>query len=171
MSVRRSWVAFPPSRAKKHGKRNTKVSLNLTSMMDMFTILLVFLLEAFSMEGQLIHPSEYLTLPKSTVKQPPELALDVVVSKEWVMVNNQPVVPVAEVEKQSGLVIPELKAKLDVYAREAKKMEELYGTPFSGKVTIQGDKDLPYETLIKVMATCGRAEYPNMRLAVYQKSG
>ncbi len=169
MSVRRSWAGFPPSKAKKHGSWQEKATLNLTSMMDMFTILLVFLLRAFSLEGQLVHPSDYLTLPKSTVKQPPELALEVVVSKEWIMVNDKPVARVKEVEQQQGLIIPALKAELDVHAREAKKMEELYGTPFSGKITIQGDKDLPYNTLVKVMATCGQAEYPNMRLAVYQK--
>ena len=169
MSVRRSWAGFPPSRAKKFGVWPKKPSLNLTSMMDMFTILLVFLLRAFSLEGQLIHPSEYLTLPKSTVKQPPELGLDLVVSKEWIMVNKKPIARVADVQRMDGLIIPELKAELDIFAREAKKMEELYGTPFTGKVTIQGDKDLPYNTLVKVMATCGKAEYPNMRLAVYQK--
>jgi biopolymer transport protein ExbD len=56
-----------------------------------------------------------------------------------------------------------------VYAREAKRMEELYGTKFSGKVTIQGDREIPYKLLVKVMATCGKADYPNMRLVVYKK--
>ena len=51
------------------------------------------------------------------------------------------------------------------------KMEELYGAKFSGKVTIQGDKNLPYQVLIKVMATCGQSDYPNMRLVVYQEEG
>jgi biopolymer transport protein ExbD len=171
MSVKRSWLGFPASRAKKHSSGPSKVALNLTSMMDMFTILLVFLLRAYSLEGQLVHPSYYLTLPKSTANQPPELALELVVSKEWVMVNNKPVARTSDVQKQRELIIPELKAELDLHAREAKKMESLYGTPFSGKITIQGDKDLPYETLVKVMATCGRAEFPNMRLVVYQREG
>ena len=56
-------------------------------------------------------------------------------------------------------------------ARKAKKMEAQYGVPFSGKVTIQGDKDMEYQDLVKVMATCGASEYPNMRLVVYQKDG
>ncbi|MDW7681679.1 MAG: biopolymer transporter ExbD, partial [bacterium] len=61
--------------------------------------------------------------------------------------------------------------KLQLYAREAKRMEEQYGTKFSGKVTIQADKEIPYKLLIRVMATCGQAEYPNMRLVVYKKEG
>jgi biopolymer transport protein ExbD len=47
----------------------------------------------------------------------------------------------------------------------------MYGVQFSGKVTIQGDKKLPFNSILKVMATCGRAEYPNLRLVVYQSEG
>ena len=70
---------------------------------------------------------------------------------------------------QVDVNIKSLQEKLHVYSREAKRMEELYGTKFSGKVTIQGDKAVPYKLLVKVMATCGRSEYPNMRLVVYRQ--
>jgi biopolymer transport protein ExbD len=162
-------MAFIPSRIKKHQTTPKKVALNLTSMMDMFTIILVFLLKTYSTEGQLIHPSDNLTLPISTTQNAPEIALDVIVSREWIMVNNEPVVRLEQVNSQTGLVIESLSAVLEQFAREAKRMEEMYGMPFSGKVTIQGDKQLPFRTLLKVMATCGRSEYPNMRLVVYQE--
>ncbi|MDZ7261827.1 MAG: biopolymer transporter ExbD [candidate division KSB1 bacterium] len=162
-------MAFIPSRIKKHNTDPGKVSLNLTSMMDMFTIILVFLLKNFSTEGNLIHPSEYLTLPKSTVQNAPEVALDIVISTEAIMVNDEPVERVSNVIDQKSLIIRPLQQKLLTYAREAKRMEELYGTPFSGKVTIQGDYRIPYKLLVKVMATCGKSEYPNMRLVVYKK--
>ncbi len=162
-------MAFIPSRRKKHNTDPGNVKLNLTSMMDMFTIILVFLLKTYSTEGQLIQPSEYLTLPTSSVEKSPEVALDIIVSKEWVMVHNEPVVRLADIEKMAGFIIRPLQEKLNVYAREAKRMEELYGTKFSGKGTIQGDKSLPYRLLVKVMATCGKSDYPNMRLVVYKK--
>ena len=161
-------MAYIPSRIKKHDTNPGKVKLNLTSMMDMFTIILVFLLKTYSTEGMLIQPSEYLTLPKSTIKKSPEVALDLVVSKEWIMVNHEPVIQVNDVINYSSFIIKPLQEKLNVYAREAKKMEELYGTKFSGKVTIQGDESIPYKLLVKVMATCGKSEYPNMRLVVYR---
>ncbi len=164
-------MAFIPSRAKKHQTGPNKVNLNLTSMMDMFTIILVFLLKTYSTEGQLIHPSENLTLPTSTVERQPEIALDVIISQEWIMVNDEAVTTIDEVKSQSGMIIEPLSAVLLKYSDEAKRMEELYGVPFSGKVTIQGDKKLPFDILIKVMATCGRSEYPNMRMVVYHKSG
>ncbi len=162
-------MAFIPSRRKKHNTDPGKVRVNLTSMMDMFTIILVFLLKNYSTEGTLIQPSEYLTLPSSKIEKSPEVALDLVISKEWVMVNHEPIEKVNNILASEGLIIKNLQEKLSVYAREAKKMEEQYGTKFSGKVTIQGDREIPYKLLVKVMATCGKSDYPNMRLVVYKK--
>ncbi len=164
-------MAFIPSRRKKHATGPVHVSLNLTSMMDMFTIIVVFLIKTYSTEGQLIHPSQTLTLPSSTIDVAPEVALDVVVSQEWIMVNERPIVKLSTLKEDGELVIPALREVLLKYATEAKRIEEKYGIKFTGKVTIQGDKKLPFRTLLKVMATCGRSEYPNMRLVVYQKAG
>jgi len=162
-------MAFIPSRIKKHDTNPGKVNLNLTSMMDMFTIILVFLLKTYSTEGMLIHPSDKLTLPSSSIEKSPEVGLDLIVSKESVVVNHEEVEKVQNILSHEGIIINSLYAKLQVYAREAKRMEEQYGTKFSGKVTIQADKEIPYKLLVKVMATCGRAEYPNMRLVVYKR--
>jgi biopolymer transport protein ExbD len=162
-------MAFIPSRIKKHDTDPGLVRLNLTSMMDMFTIILLFLLKTYSTEGQLIHPSESLELPKSTVERSPEVALDVVVSKDQIVVNDKTVVSMSEVRAQQGFLIPRLQQELRYYAEEARKMEQNFGIKFSGKVTIQGDKRLPYRDLVKVMYTCGHADYPNMRLVVYRK--
>ena len=161
-------MAFIPSHKKRHQTGARPARLQLTSMMDMFTIILVFLLKTYSTHGQLINPSQDLTLPSSAVQQPPELGLDVTVSSDWILVNGKAVVGVPEVVQQQGYIIPSLHEELTKYAREAVKMEELYGARFSGKVTIQGDRHLPYHLLIKVMATCGQSEYPNMRLVVYR---
>jgi biopolymer transport protein ExbD len=163
-------MAYIPSRIKRHDTNPGKVSVNLTSMMDMFTIILVFLLISYSTEGSLIQPSDFLTLPTSTIEQSPEVALDVVISKEWVMVNHDPIEKVSNILAQESLIIKSLQEKLAVYSREAKRMEETFGTKFSGKVTIQGDKNISYRLLVKVMATCGRSDYPNMRLVVYKKA-
>jgi biopolymer transport protein ExbD len=162
-------MAFIPSRIKKHNTDPGNLRLNLTSMMDMFTIILLFLLKTYSTEGQLIHPSETLQLPKSTVERSPEVALDVVVSRDQIIVNEKPVVSMEEVRAQRGFLIPKLQKELKFYANEARKMEENFGIKFSGKVTIQGDRRLPYRDLVKVMYTAGRSDYPNMRLVVYRK--
>lgn len=162
-------MAYIPSRIKKHDTHPGKAWLNLTSMMDMFTIILVFLLKTYSTEGQLLQPSKYLTLPKSTVKTPPETALDLIVSKEIIMVNDKSITTLDDVRKQRGFIIRPLRQELLYHAQEAKNMKEQFGVPFSGKVIIQGDKGIEYKELVKVMATCGASEYPNMRLVVYRK--
>lgn len=164
-------MAFIPSHKKKHKTDPGEVRLQLTSMMDMFTIILVFLLKTYSTHGQLINPSDDLTLPSSMTQQMPEMGLDVTVSSDWILVNGKPVEKVSSVESQEGYIIPGLQEELSRYAREAERMEEIYGAKFSGKVTIQGDKHLPYRLLIKVMATCGQSDYPNMRLVVYREEG
>lgn len=158
-----------PSKRKKHRNQNRDVRLQLTSMMDMFTIILVFLLKTYSTHGQLVSPSQDLTLPTSTIQQEPELGLDVTVSHDWILVNNQAVAKVSTILQQEEYIIPALKTVLDRYGSEAEKMEEMYGAKFSGKVTIQGNKDIPYKLLIRVMYTCGQSSYPNMRLVVYRE--
>lgn len=162
-------MALIPSKRKKHRAPNRDAKLQLTSMMDMFTIILVFLLKTYSTHGQLISPSQDLTLPASTVQQEPEMGLDVIVSNDWILVNDKPVEKVNTILGQDGYIIPALKTVLDRYGSEAVKMEEMYGAKFSGKVTIQGNKDIPYKLLIRVMYTCGQSSYPNMRLVVYKK--
>ena len=165
-------MAYIPSRKKKHNRsRSGEVRLQLTSMMDMFTILLVFLLKTYSTHGQLINPSQDLTLPISDIQHPPEVGLDVTASNDWILVNGRPVERIEAVEAQEGFIIPKLQNALIAYARHGQRLEAQYGTPFSGKVTVQGDRNLPYSTLIKILATCGQSDFPNMRLVVYKKEG
>lgn len=166
-------MAFIPSRIKKHNTSTGEAKLNLTSMMDMFTIILLFLLKTYSTEGQLISPSTQLTLPKSTIQQLPEVGLDLIISKQVIMVNHEVVARLEDVKNdapgvvEQGVILP-LQERLQYYATQAKKMESEYGIKFSGKVTIQGDKDLNYRELVKVMRTCGLSDHPNMRLVVYR---
>ncbi|MBN1781434.1 biopolymer transporter ExbD [bacterium] len=175
-------MAFIPSRRKRHQTGSGEVRLQLTSMMDMFTILLVFLLKTYSTHGQLINPSQDLTLPSSNVQNPPEVGLDITVSSDmvledgrsvigWILVNGKPVEKTANLDEMRGYIIPNLQSVLQQYAEEGRRLEERFGTKFSGKVTIQGDKQLPYRLLIKILATCGQSNFPNMRLVVYQTEG
>ena len=167
-------MAFIPSRIKKHNVKSAETKLNLTSMMDMFTIILCFLLKTYSTEGQLISPSEFLKLPNSSVEQPPEVGLDVVISKKVILVNHEKVAAVDDVMAndpgvvENGIIKP-LRERLFYYSSQAKKMEVDYGVKFSGKIVIQGDENLPYAELVKVMRTCGSSDYPNMRLLVYRE--
>lgn len=168
-------MAFIPSKIKKHHTELPEARLTLTSMLDTFTVLLIFLLQMYSTEGQLISPSKYLSLPKSSVEKPAEVGLDLVVSKNIILVNHEKVVAMDDVFAnrpevvEHGIIKP-LKERLLYFSSQARKMEVDYGVKFSGKVVIQGDEDLPYAELVKVMRTCGLSDYPNMRLIVYRRA-
>jgi biopolymer transport protein ExbD len=148
------------------------VKLNITSMMDMFTIILVFLIKNFSTEGAIVTPADNLTLPKSTVERKAKEALGVQISRSTIIVENTVVVDADGYEKlltQKEFMITPLYEALVSYAEEGKKMASIAGAAFSGDITIQGDVEIPYAILTRVMYTCGQAGYPNMNLFVYRE--
>jgi biopolymer transport protein ExbD len=157
-------------RGRKRG--NATVKLNITSMIDMFTLMVVFLLQNYSAQGQLVTPAEGLRLPKSSVEKMAKEALNVKVSQKTIMVENAIVIDQDDYKKllsQKDFMIDPLFKVLGKYSAEAKKSAEMFKTEFSGKISIQGDVEIPYNILTRVMYTCGQAGYPNMNLIVYRK--
>ena len=143
---------------KKYRKReNSIVKLNITSMIDMFTLMVVFLLQNFSAQGQLVTPAQGLRLPKSSVEK---------LAKEAVVIGPD---AYQALLGQKDFMIGPLYKSLSKYADEAKKSAEMFKSEFSGKISIQGDVEIPYNVLTRVMYTCGQSGYPNMNLVVYRK--
>ena len=157
-------------RGRKRG--NATVKLNITSMIDMFTLMVVFLIQNYSAQGQLVTPAQGLRLPKSTVEKPAKEALNVKVSQNNIMVEDAVVIDqaaFASLLSQKDFMIGPLHAVLSKYAAEARKSAEMFKKEFSGKISIQGDIEIPYNVLTRIMYTCGQAGYPNMNLVVYRK--
>ena len=67
------------------------------------------------------------------------------------------------------MMIPALNAKLAEYAEKEKQLELEVGKEFTHEVIIQGDREIPFETLIKVMYTCSQSEFYKMRLLTIKK--
>ncbi len=160
-------MAFAPSRSKKHDT-NPKGELNMNSMMDMMTIILLFLLKSFSTDGALVAPSEDLTLPTSFRAEKPKKELNVAISQEEIIVNDIPILAISSLSKEE-MLIPELNVKLAEYAEKEKHLELEVGKEFTHQVIIQGDKAIPFEILIKVMYTCSQSEFYKMRLLTIKK--
>jgi biopolymer transport protein ExbD len=159
-------MAFKPSKSKKH---NTQLagSLNMNSMMDMMTIILLFLLKSYSTTGALAAQSESLKLPVSVRESKPKKELNVAVAQDVIMINEQPVMKTADVPVE-GYMIPLLELKLKEYASQQKQLEIEVGKEFTHEVIIQGDKSINYELLFRVMYTCGQSEFNKMRLLTVQ---
>jgi biopolymer transport protein ExbD len=156
-------------RMEKHHKRNKAAgTLNLVSLMDIFTILVFFLLVSSS-EVQTLPNAKELTLPESIAERKPEENVVVLISRTDILVQGSPVAKIADVLATKGNDIPALREALqsqnDRVLRRAAK-DDIAGR----EVTIMGDKEIPYRLLKKVMATCTESDYGQISLAVLQKS-
>lgn len=156
-------------RMAKHHKRNARNSaLNLVSLMDIFTILVFFLL-VNSSDVETLPNAKELQLPESIAEQKAKETVVILIGEEDILVQGAPVAKVADVMKQKGNDIPALRTALKsqndrVLRREA--ADDIAGR----EVTIMGDRDIPYRLLKKVMATCTGSDYGQISLAVMQKS-
>jgi len=158
--------------ARKSRKYGEPSDLSLTSMMDVMTIILVFLIKQVDTEGQLITASENLVLPNSTsTKVPKEVSLGLVVDQNWVLVDGQRIVETSVVSEQDSLLVEALDVVLQE-KREAEKAALLAkgeSDDGGGNIIVQLDKNTYYDIMFKVMATCGRSGFTNVAFAVTMK--
>jgi biopolymer transport protein TolR len=147
-----------------HHKRRRAAPLSLVSLMDIFTILVFFLLVNSSDVQQLTAPKS-VQMPESIAQQPPRETVVVTVGADAIMVQGEVVAMTADVLGNDDDFIPALAAALEQLS--ARRLRASDGLP--PEVTILGDRDLPYRLLRKVMVTCTRADYGRVSLAVVQR--
>jgi biopolymer transport protein ExbD len=160
-------MAFVPSRRKAH-LIFEKDELNLNSMMDMMTIILLFLLKTFSTTGQIMTASEDLKLPYSASMETPKKELSISVTRHSLLVGNESIMNLEQLPVTENLIRP-LYARLSQLAKEAQEDEVRFGKPFNHEVIIQADENTPFQVLVKVLYTCGQSEYNKLRLLTYQE--
>jgi biopolymer transport protein ExbD len=150
----------------RHHKRNKgRAVLNLVSLMDIFTILVFFLL-VNSGEVQVLPNAKALSLPEAKAEQKPKETLVVMVNRNEILVQGRHVFDLSQ-PLPSGNLLPSLQVELQRHAERAKASTL---EPFTGNITIMGDKEIPYDLLKRVMATCAESEYPRVSLAVLQQA-
>jgi len=161
-----------PSR--KIGRKRGKVvaSITLVSLMDLFTIVLIFLLQSFSSTGETFTSSPTFTLPTSTAVSELVPRLTIQVTQNDILVDGRKTASVEDALKAPSLLIEPLKMRLD---EEAKKSIYIAGInrdlQLTREVILFGDKEIPFVLLEKVMYTCGLVGYSNIKLAVISKGG
>jgi biopolymer transport protein ExbD len=141
--------------------------LNLIPMIDILSVLVAFLL-VYSTEVEVIQNPKSVAIPESRTEVRPKQSVVVMVTKDAVLVQGETVASLAEVNDPRTQLVEPLRqvlqrpiAGLDAAARDAALT--------SREVTVLADKDLPYEVLRKVLATCSAAAYGKISLAVMQK--
>ena len=164
--MRKSARAQRMERRHERGKKG--IALNLVALMDIFTILVFFLL-VNSSDVETLPNAKDIQLPQSIAEEKAKESVVILISEEDILVQGSPVAKVADVMKLKGNDIPQLRQAL--LSQNDRVMRRESQDDIAGReVTIMGDKDIPYRLLKKVMATCTMADYGQISLAVLQKS-
>jgi biopolymer transport protein TolR len=155
-------------RAERRTRNTSSVDLNLVSLIDIFTILIFFLLINTGV-AEVLPSSKAIKLPESTAEKLPRETVVVMVSQSDIVVDGRRVASVDEVIRTESDLIPGLKAELDLLA--SRQVIRAENAAQKKAITIMGDKDIPYRLLRKVMVTCARADFTDVSFAVQQKAG
>lgn len=145
-------------------KQSAVAKLSLVSLMDIFTILVFFLL-LNSGESQKLENAKFVQLPDSSSGIAPHTELQIVISDEEIFLGEQIVARVADVVKSSDRIIPALAEELEASKAQLKDLSN-YEQHEGLAVTISGDRSVSFSLLKTVMATCQHSNYRNISLAV-----
>jgi biopolymer transport protein ExbD len=157
-------------RMKRMGRNRKRrlPGLNLTSLMDVFTILVFFLL-VNSSTSEVLTPPKQITLPDSIVETKPKETVVILVSDETVMVQGEVVVTVEAIANSKQDAIVEISNKLESVKQNVIGVSTKTVAK-SREVTILSHKKVPFKVLRKVMSSCTYAGYEKISLAVIQKA-
>ncbi len=149
------------------GKKATNAELNVVTMVDMMTMLVIFLLQQFSSTGEVLYMQKDIKLPDARHGQIIEIAPVIAVSAQQIVVTGVKVADIADLDRDSGyLNIPALEERL---RDEKKRWEFIHKTDpqarWDGMVNIQADKAVPFRIVKRVMYSSGVAGYFNMNFA------
>lgn len=150
--------------------------LNIVAMMDMMTILLVFLLKSYQASTLNVNMSADLTIPASSTQLQPQENISITVSMSELAVNDKAVLPL-----QGGVIPPRYKDGqkaeafyvgpiYDALKKEVDKQKYIAqynkNAPFSGRINVVADKKITYRTLMEVLYTAGQAELGEYKFMV-----
>ena len=158
-------------RMERHHRRNRRrVPLNLVSLMDIFTILVFFLL-VNSSDVEVLPKARAISLPESTADASPHSTVVVVVSPGAVLVDGRRVSLVPKTGPDGRVVMPGLGQVLGETVRR-QAGPDAAARPAAGRaeVTIMADRRVPYRRIKRVMQACAGAGYGRVSLAVLQKA-
>ena len=157
----------PLERRAEHRARNkTGLDMNLVSLIDIFTILIFFLMSSAA-GVEILNTSKAVKLPESHADKMPRETVVIVVAGQDILVDGRKVATVDEALATAGDEIAPLRAELALHA--GKQVVRAENKAQSKSVTIMGDKDIPYRLLRKVMVTAARADFADVAFAVTKK--
>ncbi|MNJ92500.1 Biopolymer transport protein ExbD/TolR [compost metagenome] len=173
--------------SKKKGKREVAALLSLTAMVDMFTVLVIFLLQNYNATGEILYIPKEVTLPKASSIKELKPAHVVTISSKEVLLDKTAVATFSDVAAAEDWLIPKLKEELEIALKKKKAEQEskiqnrirdvvettrgeFEEDPNAwSKVTIQADKGIDFLTVKKVMFTVTEAGAGEINFAVIKQ--
>jgi len=153
-------------RAQRKARNNTALDMNLVALIDIFTILIFFLMSSTGVE--VLTSARAVKLPESTAEKAPKETIVVTIASNDILVDGRKVATVAEALRVDGDLIAALKAELDL--QSGRQIAPQADAKPNKAVTIMGDKEIPYRLLRKVMYTAARANFTDVSFAVTRKA-
>ena len=150
--------------ARNHKRLNQQAKLSLVSLMDIFTIL-VFFLMVNSGDVEVLQADKSISLPESVSEQKPELKLTIKVSADDIVVQGRKIAAIEEILAQQEITITALGDELDYQSGRAPALTERQ-EKMGRSIIIMGDQAMPYKLLKRIMSTCAASDYRDIALAV-----
>jgi len=153
-------------------KRGVYAALTLTSLVDVMTIIVIFLLMNFSANGEVLYMSKDIRLPDAYHGSQLERAPVISVSGEAVTFDGRMLLNTGDLEKGDALNVPELE---DALRDEKRRYETIHQNdpdhPFRGLVNVQADRRIPFRVIKRVMFACNQSGFANINFAALSREG
>lgn len=153
-------------------KKTGYASLMLTSLVDMFTIIVIFLLMNFSANGEVLYMSKDIKLPDAYHGAQLERAPVISVSPEAITFDGRQVLATDELTRGDVLNVPALE---DALRDERRRYETIHARdpehPFRGLVNVQADRKIPFKVIKRIMFACNQSGFGNINFAALAKEG
>ena len=156
-------------RRRNRRRKIASSTLRMTSLMDILTVLLLFLLKSFVIEGEVVTPASGLTLPESTSEVTPQESVVLAIVGDTVSLGGAVVARIDE--SDPDIYVESLAIALqEARDRQLSLAERRGDEDPEAHITIQGDRDMPFELLQRVMFTCNQTGFDLISLAVLRTS-
>ena len=141
--------------------------LNLIPLIDVMSVMVAFLL-IYSANVEVVQNSKGVEVPQSSAEEKPLQSVVVMITKDHLFVQGEPVATIAEIRASAGPAIEPLRQVLNrpLLVDEVTATDEELS---AREITVLADKSLPFDVVRRVMATCTAAAYGKISLAVIEK--
>ena len=153
-----------------HGKKQTYADLLITPLVDMFVIIVLFLIANFSASGDILNQTKDIQLPTASHVKELEMQPVVMVSATQILIDGTLVGRVEDLTRGDVLNIVELEDQLRIKKKSYEDLHAMAGDSqtFKGDINIQAHKELPFKIIKRVMFSCTSAGYSNINFATLQ---